>query len=550
MNGQRLFTHRACWIYMAGLLFVLAASGNAHAQGFMVKPMKMEFAPRPGQTAEAVLDLRNTGADEARTLDLKLVELGQNSQGSWLIIEPGAEVDTSKLPSCLKWVKLSAESVDVAAMQVAPVTVTLKVPPNARGFYLAGLIAQSRPKPAEKGISIVIRFLIPILVEIEGRPQRQKIELSDAGMTFRKAEGDKPADTVVSMGVVNEGRTYSRIKGSVKVMFLLNDKWRPVSTADFRDLGIIPGAKLDLPADLGRRLPSGRYKLTAAMYVDGRRVKPLEKEIDFTGDPAVTKVAADTALVLDPLELSITAAPGSTRTSIIKVENASEDEVEITAVSSTPASLRGVAMGELKGDDLSCAGWLTVTPAKFTLRPGGKQNIRVIVMMPKTDKMQANYYGLLTLRATYPDGQSAGETTSLVCLGNPGAEVKPAVEGVKMTLAATDGAQYAIQARFANIGNVHFRPVCRAVLVDNRGQMVAKTELSGEEGLMLPLGTRDFSGILDFEKVEPGKYALTSDVEFAPGKIATQQLAIQVSEEEGRKVVTVITPGAAEPAKP
>jgi len=541
MNKQSI-GRALLWISAAGLALMFAAPGNAHAQGFMVKPMKMEFSARAGRTVQSVLELRNTGAEGARTLELKLVELTQGSHGNWEIIEPGSDVDTSKLPSCLKWIKLSADTVVVEPLNMAPVTVSLRPPPTARGFYLAGLIAQIKTKPAEKGITIVVRFMIPILLEIEGRPERQRIELTGAGMTFRKAGDNLPAGTVVSMGVGNEGRTYSRVKGSVKVMYFLNGRWRPVLTAGIKEIGIIPGAKLSLPADLGRRLPSGKYKLTAILYVDGRRVKPLEKEIEFEGDPAVTKLAVDTALMLDPLELTIAGVGGATRTSVLKVENASEDTVEISAFSATPPSLRGVAMGELKGDDLSCAEWIEVSPAKFTLRAGGRQNIRLIARMPKADTMHANYYGLVCLRAAYPDGQGAGETRTLVCVANKRVEPAPAAQAAKMALAAAEGAKYAVQARFANTGNVHFTPRCRAILLSAQGHTVMETELSGDEGLMLQLEIRDFSGEIDFEKVEPGAYALKAVLDCGGGKGAAEQIPLRVTIEDGEKVVTIIEP--------
>ena len=538
------------WIPLIALLVILTASGSANGQGFMVKPMKMELATRAGQPVETILELRNTGADEAKTLDLTLIELSQNQDGTWQIIEAGSGIDTSKFPSCLKWVKLSANSVTVDPMKMTPVTVTVTPPPSARGFYLAGLIAQTRPKPGAAGVAIVVRFLIPILVEIEGRPERQKIELNDLGLTFRKPGEKILPGTIASFGVVNEGRTYSRIKGSVKVMYFSKDKWRPVSTVDVKEIGIIPGVTLKLGTDLQRRLPSGKYKLTGQLYVDGRRVKPLEKEIDFVGDPAVTKLAVDTALILDPPTLSIPSAPGSTRTTTIKVENASDDPVEINASSVIPPSLRGVAMGELKGDELSCAGWISVSPEKFTLRAGGKQNVRVIATMPKTDKPQANYYGLLTLKAAYPDGQSAGETSTLVCVSDKKAESKPSAEPVKVTVAAGEGSQYIVQARFANTGNVDYTPICSASVLSPQGRAVTQVDLAGQEGLMLPLETRDFSGTIDFDKIEPGTYAFKVVFDCGGGKGAAQQLPISVSVEEGKKVDTIVQAAPEEKPKP
>ncbi|MCY2924368.1 MAG: hypothetical protein NT031_02850, partial [Planctomycetota bacterium] len=163
---------------------------------------------------------------------------------------------------------------------------------------------------------------------------------------------------------------------------------------------------------------------------------------------------------------------------------------------------------------------------------------------------QANYYGQVTLRATYPDGQGGGETKALVCVANKGVEAKSAAQATKMILVATEGAKYAVQARFANIGNLHFNPKCQAAVVTGQGQSVTEIELAGEEGPMLPLGTRDFSGVLDFEKVEPGEYVLKIVMDCGSGKGAAGQLSLRVSVEEGRKVVTIIKQQAATSTAP
>jgi hypothetical protein len=119
-----------------------------------------------------------------------------------------------------------------------------------------------------------------------------------------------------------------------------------------------------------------------------------------------------------------------------------------------------------------------------------------------------------------------------------------------MTLAAAESGKYVLQARFANSGNVHFKPKCKAVVVTGQGQTVTETELAGEEGIMLPLESREFSGIVDFGKIEPGAYALKAVLEFAPGQGAAEQLPIRVTVEDGQKVVTIITPEAASSSAP
>lgn len=516
------------------------AAGPAFGQGFMVKPMRMEFAARPGQTVEMGLELRNTAGDAAKALDLALVELTQTAEGAWSVVEPGSKADVSGLASCLKWISLEAKSVEVAPAEPKTVKITVAVPATARGYYFAGLIAQTRPPADARGIRVVVRFLIPILVEIQGRPERQQIDLADVGMAFRKAEGDKPGGTIVTLGVNNDGRTYSRVRGDVRIVYWNNERWRPVATAEFVEKGIIPGAKLRLPLDLGRRLPSGKYKLTATICVDGRRIKPLEKEIEFEGDPAVTRLPVDSALVLEPAEITLAAMPGATRTAVVQVENAGEDAVTVESSTLLPPTLAGVAIGELRGDALSCAEWLSVAPAKFTLAAGRKQNVRVVARVPRDKLAQATYYGMLSLKAGYGDGQSAGETRVLVCLTNQGIAAAPAGQVARMALSADEGSKYVIQVQAANVGNVHFTPKVEAALLTGRGDRVTQAALSGEDGLMLPLQTRSYSGVIDFASVEPGAYALRVVLELAVGKAVAEQMLVNVAEEGGRKAVTVV----------
>ncbi len=527
-------------IFTAVIIVVSAIPASGQGFSFMVKPMKIELACRPGRTVERVFELRNL-TQGREIIDLKLVDLTQTSQGGVQAVESGAEINTPSFFSCLSWTKLSADSVTVEAMQVAYVTLTIKAPAGPRGFYVAGIIAQRRAAPTDQTVSVVIRFLIPILVEIQGRPVRQKIQLNDVGMEFIEQSEKQPATTLLSMGIANQGRTYSRIKGTARVMRYWQGHWGNVTTAEFKELGILPGIELNLQSDLARRLPSGKYKLTGTLYVDGRRIRPLEKEIDFVGDPSVTKLAVDTSLTLDPPILSVSAVPGANRAAVIKVENASEDPVIIEVAAAIPPVLRGVALGDLKGKDLSCAEWVKVMPEKFTLRGAGRQNIGVIIKMPKAESIHPNYYALLGLRARYPDGQSAGQTTTLICVENKMAEAKPAAQVMKLTLAADEPSKYIAHAKFGNIGNVHYTPKTTAVVTTTVGATVTETALSGETGLMLPLETRDFSGVLDFSRVDAGIYFLNGILEYAEGKAVNKEIPIQVSiNEDQQRLVEVI----------
>jgi len=507
----------------------------------MVRPTKLELRPYPGQTVQRTVELVNYTA-QSITLDLELFELTQDEQGHWRVIESGSASDASDSHSCLSWISLSAKNVELKPMQRAPVTVTLKVPFRAHGFYKGALTVQTRPPEPKRGrIGIVIRFLIPILVELKGRPVRQKIELTNANMQFVEQSGKKPPTTLVSMNVANKGETCPRLKGSINIMYQVGKHWRKLTSAEFRKVSIIPGVELSLKSDLERRFPSGKYKLRGTLYVNGRRVRPLVKEIDFAGDPTVEKVAADVPLVLDPAILSIEAVPGGVRAAGVKIQNLSEETVDVSVGAKTPGPFRGVSLGKIKGEDLSCAEWIKVIPANFMLTPGRHRTVRITARLPKDEKLYPNYYATLNFGAKYPDGQSAGENTSLIWLRNAKINAEPAAQIMEVSLAAEEDSKYVIQAESANIGNVHFIPECKAAVTNSDGVLVLGTALSGQGQVMLPLEIRDFSGILDFSKAEEGIYRLSVLMDYGEKADEVNKiLPIQISVKEGEKIVAVI----------
>ena len=526
---------------------VLAFAGPAFGQ-FLVQPMRMELAVRPGRIFKTSIDLQSLDPNEVHSIGLSVVELTQWEDGEWRILEdPNTDdFDTSTLSSCSEWISFRPTSVNIAPYTSQSVDVFLRVPPGVRGFYYAGIIASLRPRPDIDGIALVLRFLVPILVEVQGRPMRHKIELEAIGMESVKAVGGKPATAQVSMDISNNGGTYSRLKAFAKVKGFWDGHWREVTEAEFRQVSIIPGAKFKLKNDIGRSLPPGKYKLSGVLYVDGRRAKIIEKELNFVGDSSITKVATDAPLDVLPSELLVNCRPGATRTAAIKVRNASDETVNVQTGLALPGNLRGAAFGDdLKGDDLDCTGWVKIVPESFTLPSYKQQTIRVTAAMPKSAAMHPFYYALLGLFTTYPDGQRGGVTTAHICVADESISAEHLVSGMKLSPAHKVGSQYYIVARFGNFGPIHFTPIrCRAAVVDAAdptGRPRAITALSSSKSdIMLPLEVRDFSGIIDFSNVSAGTYRLAAALEYAPGERATKQIGIRVLPQGERRVVEVV----------
>jgi len=520
---------------------VLASAGPAFGQ-FLVQPMKMELAVRPGKIFKTSLDLQSLDPNEIHSIDLSIVELTQYDDGEWQIIEPNSDFDISNLSSCSQWIGFRPASVDLTPMDAKSIDVFLRVPAGVRGFYTAGIIASMRPRPDVGGIAVILRFLIPILVEVQGRPMRHQIELDGIEMELNEAAGGKPATTIVSMDISNNGGTYSRLKTFAKVRGFWDGHWREVTEAEFKGVSIIPGAKFKLKNNIGRSLPPGKYRLSGVLYVDGRRANRIEKEINFVGDTSIKKVATDAPLDLRPSEVLINCRPGATRTAAVTVRNASDETVNVQMGLALPGNLQGVAFGDLKGDDLDCTGWLKIEPEKFTLRSMNQQSVRIIATMPKSAAQHPCYYALLGMFSTYPDGQRGGVTTAYICVADESISTEPFVYGMKLSPALKGGSQYYIVARFGNFGRIHFTPIkCRAAVVTETGEPRAFIALSSSKSeIMLPLEVRDFSGIVDFSNFSAGLYRLAAALEYAPGVVAQKQIGIRVLPQGEQRIVEVV----------
>lgn len=531
------------WMIAVAMIVALAPQ-VASAQGFMVRPMTMQVNPLPSQTLEIPLKINNTAIEGARTVELRVVDLSQDNQGVWRLVEPDSSVSMTGHQSSLAWTTLSTDRVDIPPNEPATITVKLKPPANARGAYFAGIVAET-PLPANPvGIQVRTRFLIPLIIQIRGRTVREHVALSAVSMTYKTDTGTPPT-TFADISMTNSGQTFSKVRGDVTVERQLNDKWRVVTHVPFNERGIIPGVTLDLGANLERRLPSGPYRLRANLFVDGRRVPPLEKIIQFKGDANAT-VAYDATLLLQPSLVDMKVVPGATRTTVLHIQNTSANPVHIEMSSTTPRTLLGVQMGQLLGIKLSAQPWTIIQPAAFTLRANGRQSVRVMSSVPKSAGDYANYYADMVLKGTYPDGQSAGETFSTVRLTN--IDIKSTPEGniEELALAEGDDAKFIAQLRFANTGNVDLQPSVSLSLHSSDGGTVATATLSGgDEGPLLPLGKRMFSGTLDLSNIKPGDYSvdvlvsLDKDKQITRKYLASVKAPASTGDQAGIPIVTL-----------
>jgi hypothetical protein len=514
-----------------GVLALAAfAYGPAAAEGFVVQPIRLEASVNAATTVELPFAVRNSIPGKQKT-DLRLTHLYQTREGHWQIVEPGSD-NNPHLYSALDWITLPAEQVETEGGKDVELALTVRVPPDARGTYFAALLAESPPPPARSGLVIRTRFLVPVILQIHNRPVRQQIDLNDIFLRHKRADDSSPqATTTAALEIVNKGRTFSRVSGQLMVDRRFEDRWRPVTRLDIAERGIVPGVTLELGGDLRRRLPSGAYRLRGQIQVDGRRARPMEKEIAFEGDPSIDAVAYDATLLLEPSVVRMNLVPGGTRTTTLQIRNLSEYPVKVSMEVQTPRDLQGSASGDLRGDQLSAQGLTVVRPAEFTLRADGRQNVLVVGSAP-ADASHPAYYANIVMNGTYADGQSAGTTLSTIQLVNTrvDAQAKGILDSLDVADAGIAGT-YLLKARFVNLGDVHLEPVVSAEIVRAGERPFAEATLTGSGDPLLPLGVRTFGGEIAVPALNPGSYALRFTAVYGARQSTSRDLPIEIVEE-------------------
>lgn len=562
-----------------GILTILLMIGGSAFGQFMIQPMKINVDTYPNRRPVTTFAIENQNQDASVKIDLRLLDMTQDSSGMWQTIEPDAQVvadpngarwvdvgtegqpirvDVSKLRSCLEWLRIEQDVVELDPLQRKVMNLWIRIPPGVQGYYCAALIAQTQLTPdVDTGIRtpVLLQFLVPVIINVQGRPIRDEIKLTGINLTYRPAEGFQPAATLVTVGVSNEGMSCAQLVGVTRVYGKRGDHWQKITEMSCPQTSIIPGVKINLQKDMERPLPSGQYRVAAALYVNGHRAGVKEEEIEFQGDDRIIEVAKDATLDLSPREVEVDVRPGATRTTIMTVTNSSEDPVTVDAALLLPDHMTARAWNDgqgnsVRGQDFGCVDWVTIQPTQFRLRGYARQNIKIVSKMPRMTNPLPNYYATIKLRATYEDGQTGGVSQGLIYLTTPGVVSTPRAMADQLSVSESSPSRYLVTASFSNIGNTHIQPRCRAYLTQvvpgtEQGQTVKIADMSSasydQRGNMLPLETRQFTGVLDIASVAEGKYRLTVALQYAGGAAEQNQTAVNIKREGGAKVIDIVS---------
>ena len=530
-------------ITLASVLF--APSRPAQAQGFSVSPIRVEADVPSGRSIDIPFELSNSTDLQAFEMTIRHVDLLQSEDGSWQFEDTEELFDPDRHQSNREWFSNSNQTVTVGPQQSVDVILSASVPRNARGTSLSALLVTSDAQ-GDTGDAVRLRFqfLVPIILTISGRPARQNIDLLGLDMQLLQPNlafgpgGSARAQAL--MNVTNMGETYSRVSGNVRVERDEGGNWRLVTNAEIQDRGIIPGSDLFLEAELGRSLPSGNYRLTGNLQVDGRQLPRISTEIAFEGDPELDVIAYDTSILIDPEVIDVEVRPGASRSQAIKLTNPSDETVQVMLTSEIPTELENVAIGDLLGTDLSAADWVEVSPASVTLRPNSSRNVRLSARLPDGAPNHPYYYANIVAESSYPDGQTAGTSRAKVVLNRDSAAAAPNVVLERLSYAAVDAqGEHVLRARVVNAGNAHtvLRPSAQLISVE--GNRITTITMDGGGDLMLPFSVWDYAGVFDIGGLDDGDYILRASFDYSGNNRATQDLNVAISTgDDGAKTIT------------
>jgi hypothetical protein len=181
------------WIITIGIALLLF-DGPAFGQ-FTVQPMKLELAITPGKMIKSELNVKSYDPNETYNIKMSTTDLSQVDNAEWAIIEPNDITDPnspffgfdlSKLSSCKDWISLSPNVINLSPNGTQPVEVSMGV----------------------GNVSVVLRFYIPVILEVQDKPARTKVDATDVGLKLLERtapNGQYQAVSLATMDIENSG---------------------------------------------------------------------------------------------------------------------------------------------------------------------------------------------------------------------------------------------------------------------------------------------------------------------------------------------------------
>ncbi|MCC7495402.1 MAG: hypothetical protein IT204_23835 [Fimbriimonadaceae bacterium] len=532
------------WAWGVVAFAALGMAPRAYSQGFMVKPMMAEVTVMPGRASVFNIEVRNTLPNESLRVECEEVALTQSMNGAWAQGKAEGDAATQPARSAAAWTEAKLSTAAIAPLEAGTVAVRVEPPRASRGTYYVGLVLR-RPAPGGDGIKLVLQFLVPILINVQGPTPREAVAVSKVDLGFLRREGAS-----VCYGrydVANTGETIVRVGADLTVLWKSARGYQRILTRTYDEKPVLPGSTVIFARDLERALPPGSYRVQVGLRVGGRVRQRLERDIDFAGDPDVKDVVPEVALQLDPERLELQAGRGSRRSAVVTVRNPSDYAVTASCAVAAPPGLEGVVLGKVDGKEFTCAPWVTCEPSSFTIGPGGSKNLRVTASVPADTTQRPLTFANLIVESKDAAGRTTSKSSTQVVLANPGQKPTALAVAAELAISLEAEDRYAVRANFENHGETVLVPNVSLQLMAGNLDVLSNRPMECAARTVLPLGRVTATGDLDLSRVDAGGYIVRAVWEAGGAKVASQ-LPIKVEVIDNRRVVTVVEQTEAAPA--
>jgi P pilus assembly chaperone PapD len=208
--------------------------------------------------------------------------------------------------------------------------------------------------------------------------------------------------------------------------------------------------------------------------------------------------AASAQLSMSPLIAETRVYPGGLKTFRVSVSNRGKTPLDCE-ISRHGMRIEGGGMPVMVDDaPRSCKEWLTVTPEKFTLRPGQGQVL--ICRARATPEASGGYYGIVSCLGVPQEGREGPgdegtraavrfsyRVMCIIMLTVPRGKVEALVEAAEPSVETTEGASgYSFVLPIRNVGNIHTRMTGAVAIRSAAGQKIEEFNLMAGRGFLLP----------------------------------------------------------------
>jgi len=453
-----------------------------------VRPLVLELNVRPGDVRDFEIALLPGLTEEI--VDLTLYEPVQQLSGALAY-----QLPENPAFSATSWVNLERNVVRVYPDEEAKVTGRVTVPFSASGSHTVIIMVEPRPPEITAGISLQVRYAVRLSIRVERPGQRQVADLDE----FSLQPGDR-GQPVVRTVLKNPSPWDYLVEGEATIRDAdgrLVERIALVSPAtrgsEQQALRLYPGARVEFLGEVTKRLQPGDYSLRIYFrYGDHGQIIKNETISIAEGDFIFPNADELGVFSIAPEAIEYAAKPGERKSQVLEFLSETADSVRMVV------EPRPVAVDY----PYSLSDWLQLRMSGNEFELPGRRNTRLglTIAIPR-DVADGSYHGTIVVQALDPVTSKLLTEKLIPVTVVVGEEHKKSVE-VRNLVAA----QGELVLDLFNAGNVFISPRGEALIIDSRGESVARVVLTlpdGERGIV-PLGRQRLEGRTPI--LEPGLY--------------------------------------------